>query len=217
MWIVKIKIRHDCVIGNRCRKFKVQTLGAPFSIYKEKGKTCSPQVQTLYGKEKNIKRFIQDLKEDKRVTKLETEGNTVFFLEVRKEPITASFYDPKLVFAKPVRVDTDGFEYWELASWNKSNLLKFVNETKRAFKEHKLLKIKEIKIRDAYFAHLAPQLSPNQKEALEMAIKNGYYNYPRQVELRALAKAMKISLATYREHLRRAEQKVIPDLLHSLH
>jgi len=216
MWLAKISIRHDCVIGNRCKKFKVQTVGAPFNVYNLKGKTYAPQLQTLSGTDSNIKKFIEDLRHDSRVTNLETEGNMIFFLEVRKESIPSSFFDPKLIFAKPVKVDLEGFEHWELASWDKNNLMEFIRKTKQSFPQHKLVRIQEIKLRDTYFTHIAPKLSPNQKEALEIAIKEGYYHYPRQIELRKLASIMKISLATYREHLRRAEEKIIPDLLSSI-
>ena len=96
------------------------------------------------------------------------------------------------------------------------HLMEFIRKTKQSFPQHKLVRIQEIKLRDTYFTHIAPKLSPNQKEALEIAIKEGYYHYPRQIELRKLASIMKISLATYREHLRRAEEKIIPDLLSSI-
>ncbi|MBS3165997.1 helix-turn-helix domain-containing protein [Candidatus Woesearchaeota archaeon] len=199
MWIAKARVRHDCVIGNRCQKYKVQTIGGPFSIYIKNEKTYAPQLQTIYGKEENIQNFIDDLKKDSRVHKLEHQGNSIFFVEERKDAIPSSFYEPKLVFAKPVVVDTEGYEYWELASWEKENL-----------------KMQRTKLKDVYFQHLSPDLTFLQKQSLQIAIQEGYYNYPRKTELRKLAQLMKISLATYREHLRKAEHKILPDLLAGL-
>ena len=54
MWIAKLKIRHDCIIGNRCKKFNVTTTGSPFDVFIEKGITYSPQIQTLHGEKENI-------------------------------------------------------------------------------------------------------------------------------------------------------------------
>ena len=61
-----------------------------------------------------------------------------------------------------------------------------------------------------------PFLSKNQRKALELAFANGYYDYPRKIELKDLAKQMNLSLSTYREHLRRAEKKVMPDLIRNV-
>ena len=216
MWIAKARVRHDCVIGNRCQKYKVQTIGGPFSIYIKNEKTYAPQLQTIYGKEENIQNFIDDLKKDSRVHKLEHQGNSIFFVEERKDAIPSSFYEPKLVFAKPVVVDTEGYEYWELASWETENLTKFVNLLHHHFPEYKLLKMQRTKLKDVYFQHLSPDLTFLQKQSLQIAIQEGYYNYPRKTELRKLAQLMKISLATYREHLRKAEHKILPDLLAGL-
>src|SRR3989344_2828905 len=106
MWITALKIKHDCVIGNRCKKFQVTTTGMPFNVFVEKGTTYSPQIQTLQGNEEKVRAFIKDLKHDKRITNLEADGNTIFFIEVRKEKTPSTFYHSRLIFVKPVFVDT---------------------------------------------------------------------------------------------------------------
>jgi predicted DNA binding protein len=57
---------------------------------------------------------------------------------------------------------------------------------------------------------LHPELTDKQKTAIELAIKNGYYEYPRKIELKKLAKIMKVSYSTYQAHLRKAEKSLIP-------
>lgn len=39
MWVTRLKIKHDCIIGNRCRAFGVTTTGTPFSVYVKDGIT----------------------------------------------------------------------------------------------------------------------------------------------------------------------------------
>ena len=216
MWITRIKIKHDCVIGNRCEKFGVTTTGTPFNVFVEKGVTHSPQVQTLQGDEKNVKDFIKDLKKDKRITHFEVEGNTVFFIEIRKEKIPASFHHTKLIFVKPVFVDKNGYEYWEVASWKKSILTDFIANMEKEIGKVEVLKIEETKLTDIYFAHLLPKLTSNQKRAIELAFENGFYAWPKRTDLGELAKIMKVSVPTYREHLKRAEEKLMPDLIKSI-
>ena len=216
MWITRLKARHDCIIGNRCRQFGVTTLGAPFNVFIENGVTHSPQIQTVYGKEEAVKEFIEDLRKDKRVKNLEVEGNTVFLIEERKEKIPATFYNPKLIYVKPVFVDKQGFEYWEVASWKKEIIARFIRGLQKAIKEFEVLKIKQTKLTDIYFPHLGPKLTKQQKRALEIALEAGYYEWPKKADLAKLAKAMGVTVQTYREHLKRAEEKLMPNLIKSL-
>jgi len=58
-----------------------------------------------------------------------------------------------------------------------------------------------------------PSLTKGQKRALEIATQNGYYDFPRKSELKNLAAEAGISLSTFREHLRKAEKKIMPDLV----
>lgn len=213
MWITRLKIKHDCIIGNRCEKFKVTTTGTPFNIFQERGRTFSPQIQTLHGEEKNIKDFIRDLKKDRRVKNVEVEGDTVFLLEVRKEKIPATFYSQKLIYVKPVFVDTNGFEYWEIASWRKEILSKFIANLEKEIKDVKILKMQQTKLTNIYFSKLMPKLTEHQKRAVELALEYGFYEWPKKTDLGKLSKIMRISVPTFREHLKRAEAKLMPDLI----
>lgn len=213
MWITKLKIKHDCIIGNRCEKFKITTTGIPFNVFQEKGVTYSPQIQTLHGDKKKIKIFIEDLKKDKRIRNLEIEGNTLFLLEIRKEKIPATFYHPKLIHVKPVFVDSKGYEYWEIASWTKKMLTEFIENLEREIKNVEILKIEQTKLTDIYFSRLMPKLTDYQKRAIELAFENGFYEWPKKTDLGKLAKLMKISIPTFREHLKRAEEKLMPNLI----
>jgi len=53
-------------------------------------------------------------------------------------------------------------------------------------------------------------LTKKQKKALAMALDNGYYKWPKNVNLDELAAMEKISRRSLQERLRRAESKVIP-------
>jgi predicted DNA binding protein len=224
MWICKLKWKHDCIIGKRCKKFNVKVIGYPIDFYEEemvvKGKKQKKyfylHFEKIYGKEENIKKFFVDFKKDPKLKHLEIEGNMFFFAyEVDLYDVPTSHYAKKTFFLKPIIVDEQGYEYWEIASWNRQNLMDFIKETKEKIKgmeDFKVMKIEKSKLSDIYFPQILPDLSPGQKKALELASDEGYFNYPRKIELRDLAKISGISLSTYREHLRRAEGKLIPNL-----
>ena len=67
MWIAKLIIKHNCLIGNKCEKYKVSTISVPLNIFIEKGVTMSPEFHTLWGDKKDIEKFILALKDDKSI------------------------------------------------------------------------------------------------------------------------------------------------------
>lgn len=212
MWIAKIKLKHDCILGNRCEKFKVTLQSVAFSVFKQNSRTVTSSMHYISGDSKDIDNFIKDLKKDKNVIKLERKKDVFFLLE--KAGIKAvAFYTPKIIFIKPVLVQNNGYEIWEIGSWEKEEVSKFINEVKKKIKDFKLLKFHNVMVDNVFFPKLMPNLTEKQKRAIELAIEQGYYNTPRKIDLRKLAKIMKISLATYQQHLRAAEEKIIPNIL----
>lgn len=215
MWVLKLKIKHDCTIGNRCGEYKVISYSIPLGNWKEKGYSFTAERHTLEGKQEQIKKFFDDIKKDERVTNLEISGNTIFFVGKSKGKIPSYFYTQKMFFTKPVFVDEQGHEYWEVASYDRNVLSEFLNRLeKQHYKHFEILQFKNIKLDNIYFPAIAPGLTDKQKEVFELAVKEGYYDIPKRTDLIKLAKAMEISVATYQEHLKRAEAKIVPRLVY---
>jgi len=214
MWVVRLKIRHDCTIGSRCRKFNCTAYSISINSWAENNYEYTIQRHIIEGEEKNILKFLNDLKKDKRIKKLEISKNTVFFIEKRfNEKIPGSFYNPKMFYIKPIFVDKDGFEYWELGSLEKRILTDFVKGlTKQKEMELKIEKVEEVKLSNIYFPRLLPKLSEKQRRAFELAVENNYYKFPRKIGLKGLANAMNVSVSTFQEHLRKAEEKIMPSI-----
>ena len=215
MWIAKLKLKHeDCAIGRRCKRFHVTSIGIPFNSYKEDDKEHFSHFETLVGDEKQIQMFIEDIKEDPAIHNLEIQGNSIFFVnEVPiQQHIPTTHYNKKIFFIKPVVVDEKGFESWEIGSWNEEILRGFIVNLQKEHFDIKILKIQNEKLNEIYFPQVMPFLTKSQKKAIELATQRGYYNFPRKVELKDLANESGISLSTFREHLRKAEKKIMPDL-----
>lgn len=212
MWIAKIKLKHDCILGNRCEKYKVTLQSVAFSVFKQNGKTVTSSMHYMSGDLKDINNFINDLKKDKRVIKLDRKGDMFFLLE-KADVKAVAFYTPKIIFIKPVLIMPDGYEIWEIGSWEKTEVSKFIIKVEKIIKDFNLLKFHKIDIDNVFFPKLMPKLTAKQKRAIELAIQEGYYKSPRKTNLRKLAKMMGVSLATFQQHLRAAEEKLIPNLL----
>jgi len=82
-----------------------------------------------------------------------------------------------------------------------------IGETKYKLK---LLEFKQNKIKNLGYLTILPELTDKQKKAIELAIRSGYYEYPRKIHLEKLAKLSNLALSTYQAHLRKAERKLLP-------
>ena len=103
-------------------------------------------------------------------------------------------------------------EHWEVASYEKEVLMKFLDNLRKEKGIHvDLEKFHNVKLDTIYFPKIMPSLSPKQRESYQLAVEEGYYRYPRKATLKKLAQKLNISIATFQEHLRRAESKILPN------
>lgn len=212
MWLAKLKIKHDCTIGNRCKKFSCQSNSFPLTSWNKGNHEYVFGEHILIGENKDINQFVRDLKKDKKAIKVEKVNNIVYLIEKHKHiKIPARLYNRQFFLVKPVYVDKEGYEFWEIASFDKNILIKYISDIKKQKDfQVEIGKIVETKIKSVWYEKTMPIMSEKQKRAFELALENGYYKFPRKIDLGGLAKRMKVSTSTFQEHLRKAEAKIIP-------
>jgi len=215
MWVAKLKCRHDCLIGNRCKKFGIEATAFELGKSKKGNNVIANSVHQLFGEEKQIKKFVNDLKKDKDVIHTEFKNNTLFLVE-KKKGTPVKELSRNIFFASPVKVDKQGYEYWEIGSFDREELNKFINSLNKICYELEIGFIKETEAQNIFFPKILPNLTNLQKKAIDLAIKEGYYKVPKQTSLRKLAKLMEINLSTYSRHLQVAESKLIPNIFPDL-
>lgn len=215
MWVARIKLLHkDCISSQLTKKHGITNFVYCLNYYTEDGFNYFSIVHIPTGEPERVQAFIEDLKKDKRIFKLEQSENIIFTLV--KEPAVRThlteFYNPKLFYVKPDVNSPDGYEYFEVGSWKKEYLQGLINMAKEKM-NGELLSIEQKKLTDIYIPHIMPSLSDKQKHAVEIAYQHGYYDFPRRIELDKLAEIMGVSKSTYQEHLRLAEKKLMPLLI----
>lgn len=217
MWALKIRVKEKWNIYNeRTAKFKVKLYFYSQNHYEEKGKIYFIASGIIQGEEKQKRNFFLDLKRDKKLVNLE--WNNDFFIAVYSEHKTNSrseavriAYNPRLVFIKPVIIDEEGWEEWEVASTKREDLEAFIHYAEKLENvDSELFYLKDKKIGSLFVYSIMPKLTEKQKKALVLAVEGGYYGYPRRIKLEQLAKGAKISLSTYQFHLAKAEAKLMP-------
>lgn len=217
MWALKVKVFEEKdVYGSRTRKFNVTLYFYSVNYFIKNNKYYFVGAGIIGGEEKNKKDFLKDLKKDKKIEKLEV--NKDFFVCIYSETKSKALermvqvaYNPVFFHLKPVIMSNDGWETWEVASLNRKILEELINVAKKY--KYELLYFKEKKISNIMIFSILPELTAKQKKALELAEKNGYYEYPRKIKLEKLARIMGVSLSTYQAHLRKAEKKLLPFII----
>ena len=145
------------------------------------------------------------------LTVLKQEGNRYIVLSKVK------FYKKFIGLAKKFNIDI----IWDTPSiftknkmtlsviGNEENLKKFLDVIKH------LGEIKSISFTKATFNEqsILSCLTEKQKEIIIAAKKNGYYNYPRNITSDQLSQKVGLSKPTVIQHLRKAEKRIITNIL----
>ncbi|MFH1311365.1 MAG: helix-turn-helix domain-containing protein [Nanoarchaeota archaeon] len=216
MWILKFTMSDpEGIFSKRNKKFKVKSFAYRATYYYENNYTFLSGILLVEGKEKNIKEFIKSLKEDKYISRLEVKGNLINCVVKKQKTVSDKrqeglFFSLETIYIKPIFTDTDGTEHWELGSWDRKALENILHVIQTNY-NGKLQSFRDTKISesDFLFFSLYPKLTQKQKEAFLLALHNGYYNFPRDIELKKLAGMSKISYTTFQFHLRNAEKKIM--------
>ncbi len=217
MWYLKFKLKHsDCVIAPLVEKYNLSIEYFPLGSYVKGKSVYTSAIHTAKGDEKNIKKYLRELKKHPKIVKVEI-SKFIFTLakESAEHGTYQAIYNPKLFFLKPGFNTPDGFEEWEIACWERKPLIDLIDVIEKAkTTEHfEILEFREKHIDDVYILQLFPELPKKQKQAIELAYKNGYYNFPKKTDLNKLAKIVKVSKQTFQENLKKAEAKLMPLLL----
>lgn len=101
-----------------------------------------------------------------------------------------------------------GWEYWHIGVVDKSAISIMLKEFK------KMGELKIIYIGEVEFANTL--LSKQQRKVIMYAYEQGYYELPRKITMKQIAKALKLNHSTLGEHLLKAENKLINSMAKKL-
>ncbi len=216
MWVLKLKISaQNQLMGSMAVKHGVSLTGYPLSYYKRNGKFYLIAAGFMFGEEKNKNSLIMEMKKSNKVIAMERDKD--FIIGITQQPISSEkVYDPRIIRPYPIIINKDGYHIWELASFDKALLSKVIGALSKSKDKFEILKFRNEKISNISFTKLLPDLTKNQKKAMELAIRNGYYDYPKKVKMEVLAKKVGISYSTFQAHLKKAEGKIIPSIYKEL-
>jgi len=215
MWKAIFEGKHDsCIIAPRCKKYNVTDFVYLVNAWEDDAGFYYSEAHILVGSSEDKKKFTRDLKREKSILKFEVKGNFILTLEKKPKWMAAymPLWDKRIIQTKPVVQKTDGTEIWEMACWDKKPLMEILERLPDEF-QIKLKSITEEKLDEIFLPSISPNLSEKQKEIINLAVKKGYYDFPRKINLDGLASELGLAKATVQQHLRIAEKKVVPHLV----
>jgi predicted DNA binding protein len=223
MWVLKLSlIDENGTFSWRNKKFKVKSHAIRTSHSIHNNKEYMSGMILLHGEENNKKQFIDSLKKDKAIKELEVEKDLINFFYIKPLSLAQKreeklFFNLELIFLKPVYTDENGVEIWEIGSWKREFLEKMLNSAEKNY-HGKIISFKSLKLAesDILFFSLYPRLTDKQRQAFLLAFQQGYYEFPRQAELKKLANMSNLSYTTYQFHLRQAEKKLMKSVVYKI-
>ena len=215
MWRLRLKLSSNGqFFGEIAKKHEVSMAGYPLSYWKSKKNIYLISAGFMFGEESNKQSLVREIKKYKECVEFEQSGD--FFIITTKQPLFSEpVYNPKIIRPNPVIINKEGYHIWDLASFDRKDLEKVIKFSIK-YLNAKILSFKQEKISNISFTKILPELTNNQKKAMQIAINSGYYNYPKQITLPELAKKMKISYSTFQAHLKKAEGRIFPFILKEL-
>lgn len=158
---------------------------------------------------------IEDLKfigqmEIMSVLKSEDRTHTCLVKYYEKEELKDSFKetDFDLIASKPTIITRDKITVSYIGE--NENLKKFIDLVKEQAGT-----IVNMSFKKAVYQRqdLLSLLTDKQREILVTAYKNGYYEYPKKINSKGLADKVNISKATLVQHLRKAEGRIVAEIM----
>jgi len=212
MWILKTVIPSDksTLVGSIAKKHNLSVMGYPLSHFRKNGKFYLFGTFYLTGNIKIKNAFLRDLKKDKRTKKVDRINENFGYWLMEQHSSSEIFYNPLIIYPKPLFVSSNGDYIFEMASWDRKILENIAERVESSVFNGKVVYFKKGKIENIQVISMIPNLTEKQKKALELAIQYGYYGYPRKTGIEIMAKLMRVSYSTFQFHLRNAEKKIIP-------
>jgi|SRR3989338_1024442 len=208
MWRLKLRIPvGKQFFGNIAYKHEVDLSGYPLSYYKENDDIYCIFAGIIMGTPKNKKAFIKDLKSRKEVLHFESEGD--FAITTVKQPsLSQPYFNPRIIRPMQSVILGKGIHIWDLASFYREDLEKVLDFAVKGLNAE-IISFRNEKLRNISFAKMLPELTEKQKQALHIALDQGYYDYPKRVKMEILAKKLGLSYSTFQAHLKKAEGKIL--------
>ena len=212
MWVLKIeKTAENSFLAALAQRYGVSFSGYPINHHLEKDGILVNVAGFVEGTDTDVEKFARAVSREKAIQHIAHNKNFIL-ASLKLAPHVAVLYNPAIIFIEPAMYGKNGNELLHLGCWEKEPLMTVVEEYKKRY-DCKILMFTQKKIDTIGLINVHPDLTEKQRYALQLAVTNGYYDFPKRITLEKLSKIMKVSFSTYHAHLSKAESKFIPEMV----
>lgn len=214
MWSLKIQHSHkDCLYAKQLNDLNLTMYGYPLSFFIKNGKFFLCGIQMISGDQKKVQGYIYYVKSLKNIQHFEILTSNAFLFQAsinKNISYYKKIYTQKIIYLSPV-IHEKKRETFEVASWDRKLLEEIINNIKSNKNTNffKLLHLKRKISHEIFIPQILPKLTLNQRDLIKIAKDNGYWQYPRKINLTQLADLLNINKSSIHERLRRVESKIM--------
>ncbi|HLD75600.1 MAG TPA: helix-turn-helix domain-containing protein [Candidatus Norongarragalinales archaeon] len=211
MWVAELKVwRKDSIGTRKTADLDVVAASYYLNAFRKRGEGHVAKVLVVRGKDKE--KYKEIFQKHPRLNVHAIEGDQIFYEHKILGSPNVKAEGEGIFFIKPI-VAKNGFETWTVASWDKSKIRQFIRNTKASGGVRiELCSLKKKSV-DVFLSSALNRLTAKQRESLELAMRQGYYEFPRRHSLEQIARQLGVDESTFREHLRKAESVIMKSAL----
>jgi len=207
MWVVKFSFNGEGILYGKTAKIcGGEIRGYNLSKEFKTNKLIVTSAGRFLSDEKSIKKAVNFLRKDNHVLNLE-ENNGFFIITLIEDKEFYNFYSSNFIYVSPVSISSKGIYEFHIASWYRKDIENLLNKVEK-LKDFKLKLFRQERIQNISITGLQPNLTKKQKQAYDLAVNEGYYEYPKKTTLHKLSTILGISYSTFQQHLSYAERKL---------
>lgn len=166
-------------------------------------------IQSLTGKEKPLSDYVKALRKSSSIVEVRIthETPTQYWTEVihqlKNKSIHETILESGSMSKLPIVIER-GVQIHHLLAPDQNAFRSAFDKLRSRFS-----KVRVLKISRSPEGSLGPNMTSKQMDAMKLAIAKGYYDIPRKIEIKDIAKDLKIKRVAMQERLRRAEKTII--------
>jgi predicted DNA binding protein len=134
-----------------------------------------------------------------------------FMLYEKADETTADMLFQSGCLFQPPAIVRGRYELQTMLAPTSDNIRRLFRILKRHRRDYKTMALREVEPgpRMLFTVEESGLLTPKQLEAIRIAFRRGFYNYPRRIRISDLAKEAGSARSTFQEHLRLAEIRLL--------
>lgn len=216
---VELKVTHDCPHVSLSRKFPCSKIFVWCNFQNE-------IIEIVAGDEEEYLQLLDEISELGEIVSGSSDGYNVHLMASKcnctmKNSVARNAEASDVLHLTPTII-MGGWEYHRVIAFDHDNLVRFMDLLEKNEFKYEVMKKSQLhgQLSTSLMLNIGSlfsDLTSKQVDALLTAYRHGYFVFPRRMNLQSIAMKESVVRTTLSEHLKKAENKLISNLIPYLH